>query len=198
VYPPLSAMRNHSWALICLAIVSVTAQPVQAGHRFVDYPLRPVEEYANKAIVKGFIVAVQPLEDVDEQKTYFGKNLSRRGILPVLIVVRNTSASDTCLLDKSEVGLGQGQELTGKTARRTASKLGSGGLLDLSLVKEVTDVRDNLVRRELHSATLAPGRTIFGFVYVPIPTDAPRAKVHLQVPLTNEQSGETEVANVYF
>jgi hypothetical protein len=191
-------MRNHSWAFICLAIVSVAAQPVQAAHRFVDYPVRPAEEYANKVIVKGFIVAVQPLEDVNEQKTYFGTNLNRRGILPVLIVVRNTSASDTCLLDQSEVGLGQGQELTGKGARKTASKLGSGGLLDLSLVREVSNVRDNLVRRELHSGTLAPGRTISGFVYVPIPTDAPRAKVHLEVPLTNEQSGETEVANLYF
>jgi hypothetical protein len=191
-------MRNHSWALICLAIVSVTAQPVLAGHRFVDYPVRPAEEYANKVIVKGFIVAVQPLEDVKEQKTYFGTNLNHRGILPVLIVVRNTSASDTCLLDQSEVGLGQGQELTGKGAHKTASKLGSGGLLDLSLVREVSDVRDNLVRRELRSGTLAPGRTISGFVYVPIPTDAQRAKVHLEVPLTNEQSGETEVANLYF
>jgi hypothetical protein len=190
-------MRNHSWALFCLAIVSLS-QPLLAGHRFVDYPVRPAEEYANQANMKGFVVAVQPLEDVNEQKTYFGTNLSRRGILPVLIVVRNASAADTFLLDQSEVGLGQGQELTGKSARRTASKLGSGGLLDLSLVREVTDVRDNLVRRELRSATLAPGRTIFGFVYVPIPTDAPRAKVHLQVPLTNEQSGETEVANLYF
>ncbi len=191
-------MRNHSWTLICLAIVSVTAQPVLAGHRFVDYPVRPVEEYANKVIVKGLIVAVQPLEDVNEQKTYFGTNLSHRGILPVLVVVQNTSASDTCLLDQSEVGLGQGQELTGKGARKTASKLGSGGLLDLSLVREVTDVRDNLVRRELRSGTLAPGRTISGFVYVPIPTDALRAKVHLEVPVTNEQSGETEVANIHF
>jgi hypothetical protein len=191
-------MGSHSWTLISVVIVSVTAQPVFAGHRFVDYPVRPAEEYANKVIVKGFIVAVQPLEDVSEQKTYFGTNLNRRGILPVLIVIRNTSASETCLVDESEVGLGQGQELTGKGARKTASKLGSGGLLDLSLVREVTNVRDNLVRRELRSGTLAPGRTISGFVYVPIPTDAPRAKVHLQVPLTNEQSGETEVVNLYF
>lgn len=191
-------MRNHCWAFICLAIVSVAAQPVLAGHRFIEYPVRPIEEYSNKVIGKGSIVAVLPMEDVNEQKTYFGTNLNRRGILPVLIVVRNTSPSDTCLLDQSEVGLGQEQELTGKGTRKTASQLGSGGLLDLSLVREVTDVRDNLVRRELRSGTVPPGKTIFGFVYVPIPTDAPRAKVHLEVPLTNQQSGETEVANLYF
>ena len=191
-------MRNQSSALICVATLCLAAQTVHAAHKFVDFPVRPAEEYANKVLVKSLIVAVYPLEDLNDQKTYFGTNLNRRGILPVLVIVRNTSASDTCLLDQSEVGLGQGQELTGKGARKTASKLGSGGLLDLSLVREVTDVRDNLVRRELRSGTLAPGKTISGFVYVPIASDAPRAKVHLQVPLTNEQSGETEVANLYF
>jgi hypothetical protein len=195
---PMYARQSHACALVCLAIVSVAARPVRAAHRFVEYPVRPAGEYANKVVVKGFVVAVQPLEDANEQKRYFGTNLNRRGILPVLIVVQSASASDTCLLDRTEVGLGQGQELTGKGARRTASKLGSGGLLDLSLVEEVTDVRDSLVRRQLRSGTVAPGRTISGFVYVPIPTDAPRSKVHLQVPLTNQQSGETEVANLYF
>ena len=188
--------RNYSWALVCFALVA--AQPVHASHRFVDYPVRPAEEYTNKVIAKGFIVAVQPVEDANEQKTYFGANLSKRGVLPVLIVIRNTSPSDTCLLDESELGLGEGQEPTGKGTRKTASELGSGGLLDLSLVTEVSDVRDNLVRRQLHSGTLAPGGSISGFVYVPIPTDAPRAKMHLEVPLTNEQSGETAVANLYF
>lgn len=192
------AMRNHSWALIWLTIMSVAVQPVRAGHRVVKYEVRPAEEYANKVAGKGFIVAVQPMEDANEQKTYFGTNLSHRGILPVLLVIRNTSASDTCLVDQSAVGLGQGQELSGKGARKTASSLGSGGLLDLSLVREVTGVRDNLVRRELRSGTLPPGKTLSGFVYVPISTDAPRAKVHLEVPLTNEQSGETEVASLYF
>lgn len=187
--------RIHSWAIVCIALL--VALRIDASHRFVEYPVRPADEYANKVIAKGFIVAVEPVEDTNEQKTYFETNLSNRGILPVLIVVKNAS-SDTGLLDESEVGLGQGQDPTGTTARKTASELGSGGLLDLSLVREVSAVRDSLVRRQLHSATLAPGGSISGFVYVPVPTGAPRAKMHLEIPLTNEQSGETWVTNLYF
>lgn len=188
--------RIHSLVLVCLILVA--AQKVGASHRFVDYPAQSAQDYANKVIAKGYIIAVQPIEDANEQKTYFSANLGNRGILPVLIVVQNTSPSDTCLLDESEVGLGQGQEPTGKAARKTASELGSGGLLDLSLVREVSDVRDSLVRRQLHSGTLPPGRSISGFVYVPVPTGAPRVKMHLEIPLTNQQNGETWVANLYF
>ncbi len=54
------------------------------------------------------------------------------------------------------------------------------------------------MKRHVRSTTLSPGASIFGFVYIPVPTDAPRKKIHLQVPLTNVQSSEIEVVNLFF
>ena len=41
------------------------------------------------------------------------------------------------------------------------------GLVDLTLVKDVTDARENLMKRHVRSTTLSPGASIFGFVYNP-------------------------------
>jgi len=190
--------RTNSVAVICTPAVLFLVQPGYSSHHFPDYPVRPAGEYANKVVKAGLIVAVEPVEVPEQQKTYFNSNLSSMGMLPVFIVIQNTSATDTYLFDKSAVGLGDAAEITGKNTRRTASLLGSGGLVDLTLVTDVKQVQENLMKKEVRSKTLSPGSSVYGFVYVPVPTDAPRKKMHLQVPLTNAQSGETEVVNLFF
>ena len=185
-------------AVIGTLAVLLLAQPGYASHHFPDYPVRPAGEYANQVAAAGVIVVVEPVEDRVQQKTYFDSHLSSRGILPVFIVIQNTSAADTYLFDSSAVGLGDAPDVTGKGARKTASKLGSGGLVDLTLVTEASDVRENLMKKQVRSKTLSPGSSVHGFVYVPVPTDAARKKIHLQVPVTNSQSGETEVVNLSF
>ena len=91
------------------------------------------------------------------------------------------------LSNPTTVGLGEAAEVSGKRGK-TASLLGSGGLVDLTLVTDVKQVQENLMKKEVRSKTLSPGSSVYGFVYVPVPTDAPRKKMHLQVPLTNAQS----------
>jgi len=190
--------RTNSVAVICTLAVLFLVQPGYSSHHFPDYPVRPAGEYANKVVKAGLIVAVEPVEVPEQQKTYFNSNLSSMGMLPVFIVIQNTSATDTYLFDKSAVGLGDAAEITGKGTRKTASLLGSGGLVDLTLITDVKQVQENLMKKEVRSKTLSPGSSVYGFVYVPVPTDAPRKKMHLQVPLTNAQSGETEVVNLFF
>jgi hypothetical protein len=190
--------RTTFLALICILVVLFWAPPGYGAHHFPDYPARPAGEYANKVVAAGLIVAIEPVEDAEQQKMYFNSRLSGKGILPVLIVIQNNSATDAYLFDKSAVGLGDAAEVTGKGARKTASMLGSGGLVDLTLVRDVTEVRENLMKKEVRSKTLSPGSSAYGFVYVPVPTDAPRKKMHLQVPLTNARSGENEVVNLFF
>jgi hypothetical protein len=194
----VSMFRTHSLTVVCTVAILFGVQPVYASHHFADYPVRPAGEYANKVAKAGLIVAVEPVEDPDHQKTYFDSRLNSKGILPVFVVIQNTSATDTYLFDSSAVGLADAPEVTGKGARKTVSKLGSGGLVDLTLVNDVSDVRENLMKKLLRSKTLAPGSSVHGFVYVPVPTDAARKQIHLQVPLTNSQSGESEVVNLSF
>jgi hypothetical protein len=190
--------RTNYRAVIRTLAVLLLALPGYASHHFPDYPVRPAGEYANKVAKASLIVAVEPVEDSEQQKTYFNSHLGSRGILPVFIVIQNTSATDSYLFDRSAVGLGDVGGPTGKGGRKTASLLTSGGLVDLALINDVTDVRDNLLKKEVRSKTLSPGSSVYGFVYVPVPTDAPRGKIHLQVPLTNTQSSEIEIVNLFF
>jgi hypothetical protein len=190
--------QTNSLAVIWTLAVLFLVQPGYASHHFHDYPVRPAGEYANKVAKASLIVAAEPVEDAEQQKTYFNSHLSSKGILPVFIVIQNTSATDTYLFDSSAVGLGDAPDATGKGARKTASRLGSGGLVDLTLVTDASDVRENLMKKQVRSKTLPPGSSVHGFVYVPVPTDVARKNIHLQVPLTNAQSGETEVVNLSF
>jgi len=190
--------RIKSMTVVCTLAVLFVVQSGYASHHFPEYPVRPAGGYTNKVTNASLIVAVEPVEDPQQQKTYFNSHLSSEGILPVFMVIQNTSATDTYLFDSSAVGLGDAPDVTGKGARKTASRLGSGGLVDLTLVTDASDVRENLMKKQVRSKTLSPGSSVHGFVYVPVPTDAARKKVHLQVPLTNSQSGETEVVNLSF
>lgn len=190
--------RANSLRVIVTLAIPFLILPVYASHHFPDYPVRPAGEYANKVEKAGLIVAVEPMEDPKQQKMYFNSHLNSKGMLPAFIVIQNNSAMDTYLFDSSEVGLADVVEISSPGARQTRARLGSGGLVDLTLVTEVTEVRENMMKKELRSKTLSPGSSVYGFVYVPVPTDAPRKKVHLQVPLTNAQSSETEVVNLFF
>lgn len=188
--------RTNSQAAICTLALLFLVQPGYASHQVPDYPVQPAGEYANRVTKAGLIVAVEPVEDPEQQKTYFGSHLSSAGILPVFIVIQNTSATAAYLFDKSAVGLGDAGEDTGKGGGRTALQLGSGGLVDL--VNSPIQQGENLMKKGVRSTTLSPGSSVYGFVYVPVPKHAPRKKMHLQVPLTNVQSGEIEVVNLFF
>lgn len=198
---PTAAYREiqttHS-TLVCMLAALLMVQPSYGSHHFPDYPVRAANEYANRVVKAGLLVAIEPVEDPEQQKTYFDSHLSSKGILPVFLVIQNSSATNAYLFDKSAIGLGDVAEITGKGARKTASQLGSGGLVDLTLNHDVSQVRENLMKKEVRSKTLSPGSSVYGFIYVPVPTDAPRKKMHLQVPLTSAQSGETEVVNLFF
>ncbi len=191
-------LRNNALTVICTLTVLFVVQPGYASHHFRGYPAKPAGEYANKVAKSGLVVAVEAVEDPEQQKAYFDSHLSSKGILPVFLVIQNTSATDAYLFDKSAVGLGDAVDVTGKGARKTASRLGSGGLVDLPLITEASDVRENMMKKEVRSKTLSPGSSVYGFVYVPVPTDASRKKIHLQVPLTNAQSSEIEIVNLFF
>jgi len=189
--------RTNFLAAIC-ALVLCLVGPCYASHHFPDYPVRPADAYANKVAKAGLIVAVEPVDDPEQQKTYFNSHLSSKGMLPVFIVIQNNSATDTYMFDSSAVGLADVVEITSPGIRQSRARLGSGGLVDLTLVTEVTEVRENMMKKELRSKTLSPGSSVHGFVYVPMPINASRPKTHLQVALTNALSGETEVLNLFF
>lgn len=179
-----------------LALMSVLATTVSSAHIYADYPSRPVAEYENRTELGDLAIAVEPLDDAAVLKKYF--NLKPGGILPVFLVIKNNSARDTYLFDESAVGLGEAADLKGKNAKKIYAILGSGGLVDLALTKSASHERENMLKKEIRSRTIAPGGWISGFIYVPVNDDVSRGKMHLQVPLTNARTGESHVVNIMF
>jgi hypothetical protein len=65
-------------------------------------------------------------------------------------------------------------------------------------MRDITDERENMMKKQIRSKTLAPQTSVSGFVYIPVPRGQARPKIHLQVPITGLQSGETTVLNLDF
>jgi hypothetical protein len=192
--------RFASLITICallLAIQPLVVKSLADASDSPEYPVRPALEYAKKAIRPGLVVALEPLENIEQQKRYFNASLSSRGILPVLIVIQNTSPTETYFFDKSGIGLAEAVGATGEHSLKAANVLNSGGLVDITLIR-IGALRIAMSKREVRSRTLTPSSSVSGFFYVPVPADAPRKEMHLQVPLTSAQTGETQVINLFF
>ena len=74
-----------------------------AAASFPDYPVRAAGDYATFVEKSGLTIAAHPVDNVRDQETYFGAKLIRKGYLPIFIVMRNASASDSFLLKKDAV-----------------------------------------------------------------------------------------------
>ena len=190
-------MTSKRLTAVCACLIFILT-PAFASRQLPDYPARPASDYAIKAAEAGAIVGIEPFDESGLQKTYFNAHLTEKGILPVFVIVQNTSATDSILFDKSAIGLADPADLSGKENRSIASKLGSGGLLDLGQMRDITDERENMMRKQIRSKTLAPQTSVSGFVYIPVPRSQPRPKIHLQVPITGLQTGESTVLNLDF
>jgi hypothetical protein len=186
----LNRAKNVLGSMFALVAIAFSARI------YPDYPTRPVAEYKSRTELGDLAIAVDPLDDPAVLKEYF--NVKPGGILPVFLVIKNNSAQDTYIFDKSEVGLGEAAEFKGRNARKTSTILSSGGLIDLALTKAETHERENMVKKEIRSRTIAPGSETSGFVYVPVNDDGSRGKFHLQVPLSNARTGESQVGNIVF
>jgi hypothetical protein len=185
-----------------LAALSLVASSF-AAPRFPDYPVKAAREYSAKVSKAGILVAVEPVWEIEQEKKYFDANLRARGYVPVLLVIEDASPTDEFLFDYSAIGLPDGSEVVGKSAKRTANSKTSGGIIDLTLLKTDSSlkdvaIRENLIKRHIRSTTLGPGSTARGFVYIPVSSEGAPTPIHLQIPLTNAKSGEIEVFDITF
>jgi hypothetical protein len=164
---------------VCRTIVVILlVSMVFAADKFPDYPVHPAGEYAVTSERGGVTIGVQPVEDLDDQKTYFDAKLTPQGFIPVFVVIQNGSA-DTVLFDESNVGYG-------------------GAFYGFSPDRGLTKIQENIVKRRIKSQTLSPGSSVHGFLYIPVPKKGPREKIHLQVPITKAGTSQTFVLNLLF
>lgn len=178
---------------------------------FPDYPFKPATEYSKVIAKSGLAVAAIPMDDPEEQRKYFGMEMRSKGYVPVFLVIENQASTDGLLLRK--------EGLTYSPAGRSGSTLANpatAGRADKAvaiaeavptmfsimatfIVSKSRELRQNILKRELQSATLSQGASVHGFVFVPAHwKHASRDTIHLSIPLTRLAGDETVILDVAF
>jgi hypothetical protein len=185
--------RSELTALIHALLVMAIVLPLYAVRKYTDYPVRPVAEYPTKVTRANVTIAVEPVENLAEQKTYFNTDMTSQGFMPVFIVIQNDSILDSFLFEKANIGYAR---ISSNSADAEVAKVRLFG--GPSYVKSMA-VQENMVKREIKSKTLSPGESVHGFLYIPVPKwNGSRQKIHLQVPITKSGTSETYILNLFF
>jgi hypothetical protein len=199
--------RARAIGIASVVFVLSAAQAAHAGPKFADYPQRKANECVIKADKLKLVVGIQPMEDLNDQKNYFSMELTRRGLIPVYIVIENQSGDDSFLFDKTAISFavgvtaGAGPDISSKSLQtlQVASALvisPVGIIVGAKLAKDEAAVQRNLVMKEVQSKTLSPGDSTHGFLYIPVPKDGSRQPIHLKVLVT--RSGDDQPFSVDF
>ena len=193
---------------LCGVMLLACAAPARSAQKFPDYPVQQPSDYSVSARQDDVSVGLVPVESIQDQLTYFHTALSPKGFLPVLVVVHNRSKSDSLLLDKGGISFGLGNSDEAAPKENTAGQKAAfastsfipfvGPFIAMGMAKDASEVKQNLVLRELQSGTLSPGETVHGFLYVPIPKKVPRPKIHIQFPVAWAGSDRTSVLHLDF
>lgn len=190
-------MRRLEWLLI---LFMAFLPKVLFAADFPEYPAKAAKEYSGAITIAGLTVGVEPLADPAAQKRYFGANLSEKGFLPVFMVIENGSPGESFILMREDVGtyVGGEQEPTSGEVVSGRSRFGEdymllsaitlsiGGMAIAShFMAKATQVRQNVIKKELRSSTLSPSQMNRGFVYVALPPDpAKRRYLRMRVRVT--------------
>jgi len=184
------------------------AVPAHSAQKFPDYPVRQPSDYSTSVRQDEVSIGLVPIDSVQDQLTYFHTALSPKGFLPVLVVINNRSKSDSLLLDKGGISYGLGDYDEAAPKENTAGQKAAfastsfipfvGPFIAMGMAKDASEVKQNLVLRELQSRTLSPGETVHGFLYIPIPKKGPRPKIHIQFPVAWAGSDRTSVLHLDF
>src|SRR5947209_6764864 len=180
---------------IFVALVALTLLPVFYGEeKFADYPVHPAASYTLMVQNAGLTIAGQPVEDLKDQKTYFDTELTPKGFIPVFFVIENQSKEDSFLFNKSSVTYGPADsgvstpEVPSKMRDQAAlaglaSIVPVGGFIVMAKVNHASHIQANLLKKELQSRTLSPAASTHGFLYIPVPKNGARQKIHIRIPV---------------
>ncbi len=209
-------------ALMLLQLSLVIALPVQAmptpEDKFPAYPARSASDYSSCQTQKGIRVAIEPVSEGDQQKKYFRTKFDSQGFLPILVVLENGSGGSSLLLRRDlvtyhlkdqQVTFNSGAAPSARSKGGERAALGAGVALattsamgvalplmfiGLKMIAGASEVKQNILVKELRSQTIPPGKSGSGFLYVPVgKPGASKRTVVLNVPLSLDDSSETLV-----
>jgi hypothetical protein len=188
---------TNRWVLLLFFLTL----PVGAGVLTL-YPVKPAREYRNVVEKSGLVIAAVPLEDSRDQRTYLGLDVRSKGYVPIFLVMENQTSADSFLFNKEDIrwfGSSTGSTLPNPAnPSRTDKALGVVAAIPtaLTLWASIETARSkvhrqDLLRMELQSATLSPGSSASGFIFVPEKRSySSRQTVHLVVPFVNPKTDQ--------
>ena len=174
------------------ALLSAAIQPLLCSNQFPDYPVRETPSYNIRSTNGEFVLAVEPVVDVGQQKTYFDFEFAKQGLVPVQVILQNNSTGSSLLLRREDIQFGTATSVAaGKVVGQNAgnAKMTGAAVVALPLaivafggMRKASEARQNLIKRELRSQTIAPGQRAIGFLYVPVPkAHGPQENIALRV-----------------
>jgi len=172
------------------------------------------DSYTQHEQKNGLVIGIRPMTDKREIKDMFKNNLLDNGLLPILVVAENQSASASFVIAKEKVFVLN--EDTGTTSRSQTTEVASGdagtaigltgAVLDLAnpvlaapmiiagakMASNATVIQYNLADKEFYSRTLGPGEKAQGFVYFQFPKDSPPSgNYHIVAQVKDPSTGGT-------
>jgi hypothetical protein len=188
-----------------------------ATKRLPDYQSGTAMATALTVRDAGVEVSLDPFVESERTRKYFGIHASEEGIGVVFVRVSNGAPDRTYLVEKKNfqlipAGAASGQDAGATSIRRgtaggeatamvgaAVSGLGGLGLMfgGSSMVAHATEVQRNFVGKEMPNQTLAPGRTMEGFVYFqPLPKNGWNRGATMKINLTDTKSHEPVLMTV--
>jgi hypothetical protein len=171
------------------------------------------DSYTQHEEKNGVVVGIRPMTDKREIEDMFKVNLLNKGLLPILVVVENQSASNSFIIARDKLGVLN--EATGTTNSSQRKKVTSGGGEALAITgsllvasgslvaapllfigeqkaSNASVIEFNLADKEFYSRTLGPGEKAQGFVYSQFPPKNPLSgNYHVVAEVKNPATGET-------
>jgi hypothetical protein len=187
--------------LLIIPILSLTSGC--ASYRFGRLPSPYIIDQPNSITQKDVSVAVKFMS-VSEAFTTFDCEMDRRNISPVFIVIENKSSNNYGFrkadIDSSYIS---GEQAAKKCARSTMGRVATYGILGLIVIAWVvfipmaigemincprinSQMRADYTSNEIADATIGPGRSLSGVMYV-----APfKSRTTFTIPLINRDTNE--------
>jgi hypothetical protein len=121
-------------------------------------------------------ISAYPMRKLEDQHTYFGTDLTPKGILPIWLSIHNRTPADSMAFNLSDVQIEtQGRTVAEPSRARAPIDPTDEELATILSVwvgakmrSDSAAIRSNMMAKKFYSTTLSPGETASGFIYASV------------------------------
>jgi len=167
--------------LVALAAVCAGAVSACSTMSVPTLKVRGIDSYDLRQDQRALVIAVHPMTTQQEVQETFNIDLLDKGILPILLLAENRSASTSFILDRARIGIGAGDSGLSPSQRQQIGTSEAGEALVMSgsvllsfplifagskMSSDASVVAHGIADKEFYSRTLDPGQRTHGVMYL--------------------------------